>query len=560
MMPEVLEEYVLGDIEDERGAKLSDQLAEHRLLALMLRRPEIAPEMRDLVSSREFFDRALGRVFDGMVSLDGFAPEPKQIIEWLGGETMVIAGRPAKQFVGYLVGLGDELGDDDASAYAQSIFETAERRFTQEGQTNLVGLDAWQSKMGLLLFEDRDAVSPDQYDYLVEDLIPEQELTIIMGPSQAGKSFITYHLAMCVARGVPFFGRRILKPQPVVWCAYEGGRGARGRMLAYSRYFDVQASVPFAALTHPVDLWSKELNVDELIKEIDGLCRIAFGGQRPGAVIIDTHNAATPGASEIDSEVVSKIRDRYKAIIRALECSLIVIGHTNALGKHRGNEQLTNNVETVIAVHKKTRVENRQNIQIKDNDSRDVRTMEIQKQREGETGTVADFVLHGVETGIKNKFGKVRTSCVVTEPNWSVEPEKGEEKRSGDTKGGFKLTDIEDQFFKAFWKALHESGQEAPPELGLSRSTHVVHRALVSKIYRQSAIPEDGSQPVSENTLKSRWSRSTGRLKKLGVIGFQEPWFWWTGKPIIGMPATQPQRYMFDDPVDHGMPETEFPE
>lgn len=560
-MTEVLdqEEYLIGDIEDESGAKLSDQVAEHRLLGILLRKPEIISEIRDLVSPREFFDRVLGSVYERIVLAEGFISN-EDVIGWLGN--IEIAGRSPKQFVGYLHGLAGDLTPDDATVLAQLIFECAERRWTQEGQTNLVGLDGWQSKMGALLFADRDTASSDEYDYIVEDLIPEQELVIIMGETQTGKSFLTSDLGFCISRAKPFFGRRILKPRPVVWCCYEGGRGARGRMLAYANYHDVKAEVPFAALTNPFDLWSNEQNVGELIKEIEGLCKTQFAGQMPGVVIIDTHNAATPGASEIDSEVVSKIRDRYKQIIRALKCTVIIVGHTNSLGKHRGNEQLTNNIETTLVVSYKTRIENRQTIQTKDNDGRPVRTLRIQKQREGETGQTFDFVLHGVETGLTNKFGKARTSCVVTEPNWTQEPEK-EEARKPDTKAGFRLTDIEDLFFDVLWKQLHEMGQEAPPELQLPRGTRAVHRATVGKAYRESSIPQDGSEPISDNTVKSRWDRSSRRLRKFGVIGFKEPYFWWTGKPVLGKPATQQQRSMFDSMEDDRAlpePDYEFPE
>lgn len=556
-MTDVLDDaYVLGDIEDEGGAALSDQLAEHRLVGHLMLHPEATTEIRDLVSPREFFDRALGRVYERIVGAEGLFTND-DVVEWLAGAE--IAGRSGKQAAGYLVSQGADISSDHASVLAQQIFEIGERRLIQEGETNLVGLDAWQSKMGAVLYSERGSFATEEADFIVEDLIPEHELVIIMGDKQTGKSFVTSHIGFSIARGVPFFDRRILEPRPVIWCCYEGGGGARARMRAYSNYFDVQAELPFAALTEPFDLWEKEGNVEELIREVDGICKTQFAGKMPGVLIIDTHNAATTGASEIDSEVVSKIRDRYKAIMRALGCTVIIVGHSNAIGKHRGNGLLENNVPTVLTVSYKTRLENRQAIQVKDNDGRPVRTLHVKYQREGAAGGDFDFVLRGVETGIKNKFGRVRTSCVVTEPNWAEEPEKGEDTRKSDNKSGFRLTDIEDQFFKAFWKALHESGQEAPPELGLSRATKVVHRALVSKLYRQSVVPEDGSQPVSENTLKSRWNRSTGKLKKVGVIGFVEPYFWWTGKPIVGMPATQPQRHMFDD-QDHGMPETEFPE
>jgi hypothetical protein len=105
--------------------------------------------------------------------------------------------------------------------------------------------------------------------------------------------------------------------------------------------------------------------------------------------------------------------------------------------------------------------------------------------------------------------------------------------------GGVLLTAVEDQFFDVFWKQLHECGEEAPAWLQLPRGTKVVHRAAVSKAYRASAIPQDGSQPISDNTVKSRWDRSARKLRKFDVIGFHEPYFWWTGRPVLGKSATQ---------------------
>jgi len=157
-------------------------------------------------------------------------------------------------------------------------------------------------------------------------------------------------------------------------------------------------------------------------------------------------------------------------------------------------------------------------------------------------------VLPAIETGVKNKFGKVRTSCVVALPNWSVQAEaESNASKKPETKAGFKLTDIEDHFFKVLWKELQEGGVPAPSELGLAPTVRVVHRAAVSKAYKESSIPQDGGGAVSANTIKTRWTRSTDRLRKFGVIGYREPFFWWSGKPILGMPATQPQRSMFDD-------------
>jgi hypothetical protein len=549
------EEYLLGDLADDGGAKLTDLLAEHRLIGHLLLHTGSFTEVRDLVSPREFFDRALGRVFEKLLATDGLFNH-SHVEEWLAGAE--IAGRTGKQAVGYLISQGAEVTPEQATVLAADIFDVAERRLYQEGQANLVGLDAWQSKMGMLLYADRASAVIDDGDDLVEDLIPEGEIVIIMGETQTGKSFLTSHLGLCIARAQPFFGRRILKPRPVIWCCYEGGRGARRRLLAYSRYFNVEAELPFAALTEPFDLWAQEKNVDELIREVDSICKTQFGGMAPGAVIIDTHNAATSGASEIDSEVVSKIRDRYKAIAKALGCAVIIVGHTNALGKHRGNEQLTNNVPTILTVSYKTRVENREKIQLKDNDQRPVRQLEIVKQRDGEIGKTFDFVLHGVETGITNKFGKVRTSCVVTDPNWTPAEQEAAKRDNGKTKPQKTLGPIQLAYFKAFWEALQEHGEEAPASLALPRSVRVVRSSVVNRTFITRYVPSD----MSPNSAKSRRQRAETYFQNKGIIRIDNDHgvAWWTGRYHPDLEETHSRRRYENYERAFTEPEPEFPE
>jgi hypothetical protein len=459
---------------------------------------------------------------------------------------------------------------ENVDALVSEIVEVADRRFAAapDAELNPLGSSTqYTSRMGLLMWAERNEFAPEGYDYLVEDTIPEKELTIIMGATQAGKSFLAFHLAMCMARAVPFFGRRILEPVPVIWLAYEGGRGARGRMLAYAKHFELEESAEFlfAALTRPVDLWSKETNVDEVIKECEGVIRSRFNGKRPGAIFIDTHNAATPGASEIDSEAVSRIRDRYKLMIQALGCAVVIIGHTNAMGKHRGNELLVNNVDTVITVTKKTVLKNRVAEQLKDDDRRDIRSVELVKQREGETGHLFDFVLPAVETGIKNKFGKSRTSCVVTKPNWSDQAAaeaNARDRRIESKPVGARITNSDDfLYLQCLFRQIGEVGEPAPAKLQLPVGTTVVKLNDVKNDFATRSLPAEevtgSNQAQVRDAIRKRAFRSGARLQKAGIVGYREPYLYWTGKEVQGVRETQKQRSMFDDgapPVD------EFPE
>jgi hypothetical protein len=554
----VEQEYVVGDLEDEGGAPLTAMVAEQSLIGMLLMRPELVDGVRELVSPREFYDRALGRVFEGMIVESGFRPENERIIEWLGGDTVEIAGRTGKQLIGYLTSLAIDKEPDEASVLADTIMEVAERRLTEEGQTNLVGMNSWQSKMGALPFSMRNSFDGPDVDFLVEDIIPERELILAYGPSQTGKSFLMTHLGFCMARAVPFFGKRILEPIPVIWGCFEGGSGARKRMLAYSKFFGVEADVPFVALTSPVDLWSKETNVDEIIAEIDGICRTEFGGRKLGLFIVDTHNAATPGASEIDSEVVSKIRDRYRRITQVLGCSVLVVGHTNALGKHRGNEQLYNNVSAAIAVKRKTILQGRDPVQVSDNDNRPVRSFTVEKMRDNDMeGKTVDFVLHGLPIGIKDKFGKDKTSCVVTEPNWTPaeqEASKGTTK-ARPTKS---LGPIQLAYFNAFWEALQEHGELPPPALNLPRSVRVVKTSMVNRTFNTRFVPSD----LSANSAKSRRQRAETYFQNKGVVRIdnERGIVWFTGKYHADLAHITHPRQRYEDEAPMPEQETEFPE
>lgn len=558
MDSDVLDDAPDIDLVDEAGEKLTDHAAERALVGLLLLHPHVAPGLRDILEPSLFHDRALGRVFEGLVKLEGFAPDNADVIGWLGGDKVEIAGRTGTQLVGYLRSLGVALVPEDAAELSDRIAAVGERRLTGEGQAHLAGFDDFQSKMGLVTWAERNSFAGDQYPFLVEDIIPENELVMIIGATQAGKSFLAFHLAMCIARGVPFFGKRILQAQPVVWCAFEGGRGARARMLGYDHFHGLQGSeFPFAVLTNPIDLWTDEKNVDLLINEITGVCRSEFAGQKPGAIVIDTYNAATPGASEIDSEVVSKIRGRLRRLARVLGCAIIIVGHTNAAGKARGNEQLPNNADTVIRVAKKMKHDQRQPEQIKDNDGRDVRTVDLEKQREGATGHLFDFVLPAVDTGLIDGFGKPRTTCVVTAPNWT--PAEKEASSATKNRTAKQLGPIQTGYFKALWEALLEYGEPAPAHMKLPKSTRVVKTVHVMKVWNQRQPPD-----ISANTSKSRRQRAETYFQNKGVIRIDNDAgiTWWTGRYVADLEETHSrQRTMFDEVSERRMPlDDEFPE
>lgn len=390
----------------------------------------------------------------------------------------------------------------------------------------------YSSKFGAVDWGDQYQPGP-RYEYLIKGIIPRGEPVLIHGETQSGKSFETMDMAMHVATpiklangdviGKPFAGRRV-KHGGVVYCAYEAGKGFRKRMNAYHKYHDLPLhGIPFTVLTRPHDLFSTEENVTVLCDEILAL---AARWDVPLEVIaIDTHNAATPGSSEIKSEDMSVIIKRYKMIMERTGASIWIVGHTNAEGKHRGNAQLANGIETIITI---TREEDKGGTAYRDDDGRVVRRATVMKQREGEDRFHWDFVLRQVEIG-RDEEGEPITSCVSVEPNRAQQPDPklkdGQRARKKPEGGGFWLkTESQLALFQALIRALDEKALPPPPSLQLPPSiTKVVKWSDVAAEYRKKVPMDEGESPDKyRDRLKKRFKSARDLMMNYSVIGMDE--------------------------------------
>jgi RecA-family ATPase len=78
----------------------------------------------------------------------------------------------------------------------------------------------------------RDIHLPTDRPYLVKGLIPREGLVVIWGPPKCGKSFWTFDLALHIALGWEYCGRRV-QQGTVVYVACEGERGLNARSEAF---------------------------------------------------------------------------------------------------------------------------------------------------------------------------------------------------------------------------------------------------------------------------------------------------------------------------------------
>jgi len=384
----------------------------------------------------------------------------------------------------------------------------------------------FESKFGAVMWSELDAPGP-AHRWLVKNLLSVGETSMTAGESGSGKTFLVLDMAMCVARGIPFFGRKTTQGG-VVYQAGEGARALRRkRLYAYRRHFQcADENVPFTLLERPIDLYSGDDQTDAFIEEVGALGR--YLGVPVALVVIDTLSKATPGINENDSADIGKVLERCDRIRRATGAHVMLVHHMNAEGaRPRGHTSLLANVETVIVTRK---LEDRH-----DRDGRVLREFELRKQKEGEAGTKTRFVLPVIDIGT-DEDGEPVTSCVVATPS-GAESGSPTGKPSGIQLGGANQVGL-----RVLYDLLAGEGTGffAPPELALPYGARVADRKAWSARFYEISRPEgfddlaDDEKETSRANLRKQFERVRDLLVSKGIIGLDSTTAWATGRPVMG--------------------------
>ena len=246
----------------------------------------------------------------------------------------------------------------------------------------------------LLWFNEIDA-SLDVRDF-VQGLLAEESAIVVYGESNAGKTFWVTDLALHVAAGLPWNGRRI-EQSGVVYAVLEGGNGFRNRIAAWRDANDLSGvDIPFAAIPASLNLLNPDADTPRLIAAM-GVAAARM--QMPvRLVVIDTLSRALAGGSENDSEDMGALVANMDSIRQATGAAVLFIHHSgkDTTKGARGHSLLRAAVDTEIEV-------------VADGDTK---TATVVKQREMGKGDAFPFSLRVVELG-HNRHGEPITTCVV---------------------------------------------------------------------------------------------------------------------------------------------------
>ena len=421
-----------------------------------------------------------------------------------------------------LPGLPDKGGIDDwlPGHEADDLYDAVDR------DARLFEAAPFKSMFGAVGWAQLDEPGPT-HEWLIKGILTRNEISFLLGESQSGKSFLCIDMALSIARGVEWFGRRVLRGG-VIYQAGESATGVRRKRLpAYRKHHDcAREDVPFVLLQNPVDFYNSDEQVEEFIAECQHWKkRLSVPLE---LIVIDTFNKATPGANENDGKDMGMVLARCERVRKATGAHVMLVHHLNAGGtKARGHTSLFGNVENVVTVRKV--------IDSKDKEGRQLREWIVSKQKDGEDGVSGKFVLPSVEIG-RDEDGDAVTSCIVAAPErYETQPDDP----SGVALGGFNAF-----LLRAIYDGVKEKGVLAPLHCGLSRGHQAIEkRDLWEKIKAVSLDdPEDIKEDESEeqaaarrqNNLRQNVKRSRDFLYQKGIIDTKDDWTWLTGKKVKG--------------------------
>jgi hypothetical protein len=328
----------------------------------------------------------------------------------------------------------------------------AEKRDTGQGKPNGGGAGSVpEPRFRLVRFKDIELSKKPRC--IVEDLIPREGLVLVWGPPKCGKTFWVTDLAMCIALGREYQGRRV-EQGTVVYIAAEGqfGFGARVAALRQSKLSaGTDDDPPFLLLPSPLDLVN---DVNTLIADIAA----QLDGAVPIVIVLDTLNRTLAGSESRDQDMSAYIAacDRIRA---RFACTVLIVHHCGLNEtRPRGHTSLIGAVDAQIAVSER---------------GSDLIIAQVEFMKDGPDGAVFGGRRAPVEVGV-DENGKAITSCVVEDVD---------------------TDDVQSALAKS---ALHPKARGRPP-----KKRTLVFEAL-EKAIRRAAVevhPSGYSDPVRAATL-----------------------------------------------------------
>jgi RecA/RadA recombinase len=335
--------------------------------------------------------------------------------------------------------------------------------------------------------------SVDVRDF-VQGLLMEGSSAVLYGESNSGKTFLATSIALAVASGLPWFGRRVERGG-VLYLALEGGQGFRNRVAAWAERHDTVAPVHFAAIPSQVNLLDPEADtqrvIDACTTAADHMC------VKIKLIVVDTLARAMAGGNENASEDMGAMVRNMDRIRDATGAMVLFIHHSgkDAAKGARGHSSLRAAIDTEIEVEAT---------------DGPVRRATVVKQRDMKKGDVFPFQLEVIEIG-QNRHGESVTTCLVQEMDAeAITP------RRIDLKGHAKRA------FDALNDILAASGQTG--FTGVPSETPSIPEEWWRQRFYEKMVSDEGD--TSQSGKRKAFARAVTDLQDAKLVGVNKGRVW----------------------------------
>ena len=325
--------------------------------------------------------------------------------------------------------------------------------------------------------------------YLVKGLIPRTGLTVLWGPPKSVKSFWMFDVAMHVALGWEYRGRRV-QQGPVVYCAFEGADGFKARAEAFRlrKLAEDHAAIEFHLVAARANLVADHGELEAAIR--------AQLGAKPVLVVLDTLNRSLAGSESDDKDMAAYVK-AADALRETFGCAVVIVHHCGIDGtRPRGHSSLTGSADAQLAVKR---------------DSAGNILVTVEWMKDGAEGDVIGSRLEVIEVGA-DADGEPITSCVVA----AVEAPP-----SRDRARAARLPKAAQTAMRALSEAL-EDGIAAPSSRKIPNGVKVVSVAA----WREQAYRRGISTSDDLDSKRKAFQRASEHLIGVGRVGIWDNFAW----------------------------------
>lgn len=235
--------------------------------------------------------------------------------------------------------------------------------------------------------------------WLVKHAVPAESVGLLFGASGTFKSFIAIDMALHIAHGLPWLGKKT-RQGPVLIIAAEGGSGLWRRIVAWHRERRLPwKDAPVYVIPVSVDLGTDAILVREAAQA---------AGVVPVLVVVDTLSQTFSGEENSAQEIGIYLRELGLQFRACWQCTVLVVHHTGhiATERPRGSSALRSNVDFMFGVFR--------------DEKEMLATVECAKQKDGELTSAATFELRTVDLALDDDGERI-TSLVARALNDTTE-------------------------------------------------------------------------------------------------------------------------------------------